>query len=203
MAKYIDTEKLNSLIDNKLEDLGMSGSVWVGRSVLCELKDEIKSLQQEQPEEPIPKDLEEAARLYAIPHYMRNVDVNYFEEYPYDKIAEAAFIAGAKWQSQQHRPVSGKYTEMDFESTRNTFSEDVYNHNRKNKTPIDMIDLDDAFETGADWMEKQMMKEAIPCKVFWHDGPLLDYTQEQQDNALERIGANVGDKVRILIVKDD
>ena len=50
VMKYIDTEKLNSLIDNKLEDLGMSGSVWVGRSVLCELKDEIKSLQQEQPE---------------------------------------------------------------------------------------------------------------------------------------------------------
>jgi hypothetical protein len=45
MGKYIDVEKLNSLIDNKLEELGTSGSVWVGRSVLCELKDEIKSLQ--------------------------------------------------------------------------------------------------------------------------------------------------------------
>ena len=45
--------------------------------------------------------LEEAARLYAIPHYMRDVDVNYLEEYPYDKIAERAFIAGAKWQKEQ------------------------------------------------------------------------------------------------------
>ena len=50
---------------------------------------------------------------------------------------------------------------MDFESARNAFSEDVYNHNRKNKTPIDMVDLDDAFETGADWMEKQMMKDGL------------------------------------------
>ena len=49
--KYIDTEKLIALIDAKLEDLGMSGSVWVGRSVLQELKDDIiTSLQQERPE---------------------------------------------------------------------------------------------------------------------------------------------------------
>ena len=48
MKKYIDVEKLIALIDAKLEDLGMSGSVWVGRSVLHELKNDITSLQQEQ-----------------------------------------------------------------------------------------------------------------------------------------------------------
>ena len=49
--KYIDAEKLIALIDTKLEDLGLSGSVWVGRSVLIELKNEIiTSLQQEQPQ---------------------------------------------------------------------------------------------------------------------------------------------------------
>lgn len=42
--------------------------------------------------------LEEAARLYAIPHYMKDIDVNHIEEYPYDSGLEAAFIAGAKWQ---------------------------------------------------------------------------------------------------------
>lgn len=46
--KYIDVDKVIELIDTKLEDLGLSGSVWVGRSVLRELKNEIKSLQQEQ-----------------------------------------------------------------------------------------------------------------------------------------------------------
>ena len=50
---------------------------------------------------------------------------------------------------------------------------------------------------------EQMMKGAISCNVIWHDGPLLDYTQEQQDNALEKIGATIGDKVRIIIVKED
>lgn len=46
-------------------------------------------------------DLEKAARLYAIPHYMKDIDVNHIEEYPYDTGLEAAFIAGAKWQKEQ------------------------------------------------------------------------------------------------------
>ena len=41
--------------------------------------------------------LEKAARLYAIPHYMRDVDVNFLDEYPYDPVAEKSFIAGANW----------------------------------------------------------------------------------------------------------
>lgn len=45
--------------------------------------------------------LEEAARLYAIPHYMKDIDVHHIEEYPYDTGLEAAFIAGAEWQAKQ------------------------------------------------------------------------------------------------------
>ena len=49
--KYIDTDKLIALIDAKLEDLGLSGSVWVGRSVLQELKNDIiTSLEQDESE---------------------------------------------------------------------------------------------------------------------------------------------------------
>lgn len=57
--------------------------------------------------------------------------------------------------------------------------------------------------TGMNMEREQMMKDAIHCKVFWHDGPLLDYTQEQQDDVLEKIGAEVGDKVKLIIVKDN
>ena len=70
-------------------------------------------------------------------------------------------------------------------------------------TPEYNATLAEAFIAGYNLCKEQMMKEAIPCKVFWYDGPLLDYTQEQQDNALERIGANVGDKVKLIIVKED
>ena len=49
MNKYIDADKLIALIDSKLEELGLSGSVWVGRSVLQDLKNDIIAfIQQEQ-----------------------------------------------------------------------------------------------------------------------------------------------------------
>ncbi len=61
--------------------------------------------EQEQPSE----DLEKAARLYAIPYYMKDIDVNYIEEHPYDSGLEAAFIAGAEWQKEQLcAPVDGE-----------------------------------------------------------------------------------------------
>jgi len=51
MSKYVDADKLIALIDTKLEDLGFSGSIWVGRIVLEELKDDIiTSLQEEHPD---------------------------------------------------------------------------------------------------------------------------------------------------------
>ena len=46
------------------------------------------------------------------------------------------------------------------------------------------------------------LENSIVCKVGWYDGFLLDYTQEQQDALLEKIGANVGDKVRIILIKE-
>lgn len=50
---------------------------------------------------------------------------------------------------------------------------------------------------------KRLKDNAIHCKVSWYDGPLLDYTQEQQDDALERIGATVGDKITMILLKEE
>lgn len=47
------------------------------------------------------KPLAAAARRYAIPTYMKDVDENFLDEYPYDPVAERAFIAGANWQKEQ------------------------------------------------------------------------------------------------------
>lgn len=55
----------------------------------------------------------------------------------------------------------------------------------------------DTFETKEVDLENSMV-----CKVDWYDGFLLDYTQEQQDALLEKIGANVGDKVRVILIKE-
>ena len=41
----------------------------------------------------------------------------------------------------------------------------------------------------------------INCKIGWYDGMFLDYTQEQLSTLLDKIGANVGDEVKIYITK--
>lgn len=59
------------------------------------------------------------------------------------------------------------------------------------------------YQAGKEAMLEELKKDAIHCKVFWYDGPLMDYTQEQQDAALERIGAHVNDKILLIILKDE
>lgn len=46
------------------------------------------------------------------------------------------------------------------------------------------------------------LENSMVCKVDWYDGFLLDYTQDQQDKLLEKIGANVGDKIRVILIKE-
>lgn len=46
------------------------------------------------------------------------------------------------------------------------------------------------------------LENSMTCEVGWYDGFFLDYTQEQQDELLKKIGANVGDKIRIILVKE-
>ena len=88
MSKYVDADKLIALIDTKLEDLGLSGSVWVGRSVLQDLKNDIiTSLQQKQPE----VDLEREIIKYKVPF---SDDREYLNEQTLDAIARHFYDIG-------------------------------------------------------------------------------------------------------------
>lgn len=46
------------------------------------------------------------------------------------------------------------------------------------------------------------IENSMTCEVGWYDGFLLNYTQEQQDELLKKIGANVGDKIRVILIKE-
>lgn len=46
------------------------------------------------------------------------------------------------------------------------------------------------------------LENSMVCKVDWFDGFFLDYTQEQQDTLLEKIGATYGDKIRVILIKE-
>lgn len=63
--------------------------------------------------------------------------------------------------------------------------------------------LQTEYEKGRFDMQQEMMKDAISCNVDWYDGFRLDYTQERQDDILLKLGADVGDKVKIIIIKEE
>jgi hypothetical protein len=63
--------------------------------------------------------------------------------------------------------------------------------------------LQTEYEKGRFDMREEMMKDSISCNVYWYDGFRFDYTQEQQDDILLKLGVDVGDKVKIIIVRED
>lgn len=65
----------------------------------------IKLLQEQLP---LPSNLYVAARRYAIPAYIKDVDENYLDEYPYSPISESDFKAGAKWDAGQGVSMLGR-----------------------------------------------------------------------------------------------
>ena len=93
--KYIDADKIRNAIESEADN-------WQDTYTDC-MRDNLltilDSLQQEQPS--LTDNLDDAARRYAIPAYMKDVDENYLDEYPYDPISESAFKAGAEWMSKQ------------------------------------------------------------------------------------------------------
>lgn len=51
-------------------------------------------------------------------------------------------------------------------------------------------------------VEEVDLNNSMVCSVDWYDGFLLDYTQEQQDELLIRMGADVGDKIKVILIKE-
>lgn len=116
----------------------------------------------------LPEGLEEAARLYAIPHYMKDIDVNYIDEYPYDSGLETAFIAGAKWQKKRD----------DLETA-------------------DLLAI--AHLQGMEQQKAKMMEGAVEHFVIGEiDGHPVGPVIVHYDEDL-----NIGDKVRVIVIKED
>ena len=67
--------------------------------------------------------------------------------------------------------------------------------------PYDAMDICTAYEKGAMDQEKKLIDEGMHCKVFWYDGPQLDYTMEQQIDAIQKIDADIDDEVSVIIKK--
>lgn len=72
---------------------------------------------------------------------------------------------------------------------------------KQNLSASPIVVIEDV-ESLVESIEEVDLENSLVCKVDWYDGFLLDYTQEQQDELLEKIGANVGDKIRVILIKE-
>lgn len=46
-----------------------------------------------------------------------------------------------------------------------------------------------------------MLKDAMPCKLGWYDGFVPEFTEEQMADVADKLKLNVGDDIKVLIVK--
>ena len=87
---------------------------------------------------------------------------------------------------------------------------------RKDDEPLSELrykDIRKDFIAGAEWEREHgkakseeyslLMENAVKCEIEWYDGPYPNITNEQMLDVLDRIDAHTGDKVKVIIVKDD
>ena len=132
-------------------------------------------------EEPISKDLEKAA-VEAFKHIVDS-DKNSFLE---------IFKAGAKWKEEQYKKnlldVCKKQTEEEAETERD-FIEGIIDEHR-------LPTFDDAIKYGMRLQKEQIMKEAIDAEA--------SYTMSVPCITISLpLGVNVGDKVKVIIIKSE
>ena len=63
---------------------------------------------------------------------------------------------------------------------------------------VDNMDLARHF---ANWQKERMLKDAMPCKLGWYDGFIPEFTEEQMADVADKLKLNVGDDIKVLIVK--
>lgn len=181
MSKYIDAEKLIAEIERNRQAIRVLNEVTAPEhtSKTCAIFQYSDKILSEllsfigNLSEEPDKSLGEAAENYIAP-IENDEGLDYINFNGRD--IKDAFIAGAEWQKEKD-------------------TRDMYMSDNRHFQKV--------YELGKKDIKEQMMKNAISCKVFWYDGPKLDYTQEQQDDVLEKIGAAVDDNVQVIILKDD
>ena len=53
----------------------------------------------------------------------------------------------------------------------------------------------------ANWQKERMLKDAMPCKLGWYDCFVPEFTEEQMADVADKLKLNVGDDIKVLIVK--
>ena len=145
-------------------------------------------------EEPVSEDLEEAAEQYAIPFN----DTTYGVEYSFK-----GFKAGAEWCVEHFRDTT-KMVSDDLEEAAKKYDEVESWRYEALKYP-----RREAFEAGAEWQKRQMMKDAIDIKVIESYNPTCEPNERLHGISFIYDCKNdnqyliAGDRAKIIIVKED
>ena len=140
-------------------------------------------------EEPVSKELEKAA-VEAFKKIVDSDKNNFLE----------IFNAGAEWKKEQ------------FEKNRLKHCDSITNEQAELEQGFIDQHLDkyqrmptflDAIEYGMQLHKQEMMKDAISCKLCWYDGFYLDYTEEELCNVVGKRPLEVGDVLKVIIIKED
>ena len=60
-----------------------------------------------------------------------------------------------------------------------------------------------SFKAGAQWQKMQMMKDAVECSIILSDKYYFIEDEEECSEIIEALGCKHGDKVKLIIIKED
>lgn len=69
--------------------------------------------------------------------------------------------------------------------------------------PEDTVLFQKGVAEGRRLEREDMLGDAISCEVDWYDGPILNYPIDQLCEVLSKMDIDVGDKVRIIVLKEE
>ena len=95
---------------------------------------------------------------------------------------------------------------MDEKMKKSTLEEAARNHPSAIHivSPQFSKEVINAFKAGANWKEEQMMKNAVEVPITKLNTDLtIDVTYDEEDEYLRKLGCREGDKVKLIIVKEE
>lgn len=69
--------------------------------------------------------------------------------------------------------------------------------------PEDTVLFNSGVAEGRRLEREDMLGDEISCEIDWYDGPILNYPIDQLCEVLSKMDIDVGDKVRIIVLKEE
>ena len=140
-------------------------------------------------QEPVSEELEEAAMQYAK---LKHKDA------ALQKIVSWDFRAGAKWQEEQFEKNRLKHCNSITNEQAELESDFIDQHLDKYQRMPTFLD---AIEYGMEKMKEQMMSKAVDGKIY--ETQARSKLKAATTGKLSRLDYKVGDKVRVIVIKED